>query len=504
MVDSGRAWPTDGAGRPLCQSAGLALRKSGQGLGPGARAAHSGRQCARQLQRLRPQSRRLLDQLVETDRLRHQSLAGRVIVDTPVRGVHYPKLTKLIFCFFQTRSGRPSTMMNRRQFLCTSAATAAMFARVPNAFAATYDLLIRGGRVIDPSVGLDATRDVAIAGGKIAAVEANITGDAAETIDARGKIVAPGLIDIHTHTGRGKEGPPLALRDGITGWVDAGSGGADNIDQIAAVARGAPQIGRALVNIARTGVAAGGELHDINAANVALAQGAIVRNRDVVVGVKARLSANVAGAGDLEALRRAQEAAAPFNLPVMIHIGQTFSPMRAILPLLKRGDIVTHMYAPAPNGILDDQGRVLPDVLAARRRGIWFDFGNGRVGHVTWDVAERAMQQGFAPDTISTDWTPQGRAEGVIDLPNVMSKFLLLGMPLERVIACATVHAARVFEAFTDRGTLNVGAPADVAVLELRDGTFEFVDNYGGKRTGRQRLFPSATVLGGKRVPPPA
>jgi predicted amidohydrolase len=108
-------------------------------------------------------------------------------------------------------------------------------------------------------------------------------------------------------------------------------------------------------------------------------------------------------------------------------------------------------------GILDDQGRLLPDVLAARRRGIWFDFGNGRVGHVTWDVAERAMQQGFAPDTISTDWTPQGRAEGVIDLPNGKSKFLLLGMPLERVIACATVNAARVFEAFNDRGTLNVG-----------------------------------------------
>src|SRR5437870_2684096 len=394
-------------------------------------------------------------------------------------------------------------MMNRRQFVYMGGA--ALFAHVPKARAATYDLLIEGGRVIDHSVGLDAVRDIAIAGGKIVAVEANITADATQTIDARGKIVAPGLIDIHTHAGRSKEGPLLLLQDGVTGWVDAGSGGVDHIDQIATVARTGPQVGRALVNIARTGVISpSGELHDMNVANVALAQGAIARHRDVVVGVKARLSENVADANDLEALRRAQEAAAPFNLPVMIHIGQSVSPLRAILPLLKRGDIVTHMYAPAPNGILDDQGRVLPDVLAARRRGIWFDFGNGRVGHVTWDVAERAMQQGFAPDTLSTDWTPQGRAGGVIDLPNVMSKFLLLGMPLERVIACATVHAARVFEAFNDRGTLNVGAPADVAVLELREGTFEFVDNYDGKRTGRQRLFPSATVLGGKRVPPPA
>src|SRR5882757_10912154 len=190
-------------------------------------------------------------------------------------------------------------MITRRQF-CATAASAAILARAPSAFAATYDIVIKGGRVIDPSVGIDAIRDVAVAGGRIAAVAANITGDAADTIDARGKIVAPGLIDIHTHAGRSKEGPPMCLQDGVTCWVDAGSGGADNIDQVAAVARGAPQIGRALVNIARTGVAPGGELHDINAANVALAQGAIARNRDVVIGVKARLSENVAGANDLE------------------------------------------------------------------------------------------------------------------------------------------------------------------------------------------------------------
>ena len=393
-------------------------------------------------------------------------------------------------------------MMNRGQFC--SAAGAALFARVPQVFAAPYDMLIKGGRVIDPSLGLDATRDVAIANGRIVAVEPTIAAEAAETLDARGKLVVPGLIDIHTHAARAKEEPPLCLADGVTGFVDAGSAGADRIEDVVAIAQAAPNLGRVLINIARTGVIAGGELMDLSRADVALARGAIARHRDVIVGIKARLSANVAGTDDLEALRRAQEAAAPFQLPVMIHIGQSVSPLRAILSLLKRGDIVTHMYAPAPNGILDDNGRVLPDVLAARRRGVWFDFGNGRVGHVTWDVAERAMQQGFAPDTISTDWTPQGRAGGVVDFPNVMSKFLLLGMPLERVIACATVNAARVFEAFNDRGTLNVGAPADVAVLELRDGTFEFVDNYDGKRTGRQRLFPSATVLGGKRVPPPA
>ena len=392
-------------------------------------------------------------------------------------------------------------MMNRRQILCAAVAGGAIAARVSNVRAATYDLLIKGGRVIDPSVGLDGVRDVAIAGGRIVAIEANITGDATDTIDARGKVVAPGLIDIHTHAGRGKDTPALALQDGVTGYVDAGSGGPDNIDEIAAVVRGGPQIGRALVNVATRLGFTGGELMDINRANVSLVRGAITRNRDVVVGVKARLSHDVAGANDLEALRRAQEAAAPFNLPVMIHIGQSVSPMRAILPLLKRGDIVTHMYAPPPSSILDDQGRLFPDVAAARRRGVIFDFGNGVSGHFNWDMVEKATKQGFWPDTLSTDWNAMSRTTGVVDFPNVMSKLLMFGMPLAQVVACATTNAAKVFDAFSDRGTLNIGAPADVAIMELREGNFEYVDNYQGKRTGRQRLFPIATVLNGKRTP---
>src|SRR6516165_3310971 len=269
------------------------------------------------------------------------------------------------------RKGR--TMMNRRQFLCASAAS---FACIGHVCAATYDLVIKGGRVIDPSVGLDAVRDVAIVAGKIAAVEADIKGDAADTIDARGKIVAPGLIDIHTHAARVVEGAGICLQDGVTGWVDCGSAGADNIDQIAAAARAAPQIGCVLVNISRSGNTSG-ELMDINRADVALARGAIARHRDVVIGLKARLTRDIAGSNDLEGLRRAQEAAAPFGLPVMIHMGQSVSPMRAILPLL--------------------------------RRGVIFDLGNGGNGHLRWDVVEGATKQGFWPDTLSTDWTANSR-----------------------------------------------------------------------------------------------
>ena len=392
--------------------------------------------------------------------------------------------------------------MNRRQFVAAAAAGAAMLSRIPHAFAQTYDLIIKGGRVIDPSVNLDAIRDIAIGGGRILAVEPSISDTAPNVIDARGKIVAPGLIDIHSHAGRTKEGPPLCLQDGVTGWVDAGSAGADNIDQVAAVARGSPQIGRLLVNISRTGIdSPAGELNDLRRANVDLARGAIARHRDVVVGVKARLSDSVAGANDLEALRRAQEAAAPFNLPVMIHVGQNHSPMRAILPLLKRGDVVTHLYAPPPNSILDEQGRLYPDVSAARRRGVIFDFGNGVNGHFTWDMVEKTMKQGFWPDTFSTDWNVKSRGTSVVDFPNVMSRFLMFGMSVSQIIACSTVNAARVFSAFDDRGTLNVGAPADVAIMELKDGAFEFEDNYKGKKTGKQCLFPVATVLDGKRVP---
>ena len=361
-------------------------------------------------------------------------------------------------------------------------------------------MIVKGGRVLDPARNLDAIRDVAIADGRIVAVKANILAGAMDTIDARGKLVVPGLIDIHTHAARVKDGPTLCLADGVTGWIDAGSQGADRIGETIAVARSSPQPCRVLVNVGRAGVLPEGDTMDLNRADVDAAREAIGRNRELIAGVKARLSRDVAGANDFEVLRRAQEVASSFHLPVMIHMGQTVSPLPRLLALLKPGDIVTHMFAPPPNSIIDDAGRILPEVMAARRRGIGFDLGNGRTGHLRWDIAERALKAGFPPDTLSTDWTPEGRTAQVIDFPNVMSKFLMLGMPLHQVVACATLNASRAFPVFRGRGTLKVGAAADVAVLELREGAFQFVDNFGNQRMGRQRLFPFATVLAGKRV----
>ena len=393
-------------------------------------------------------------------------------------------------------------MLSRREFLSVAAAaTLASPAAVRlRAQQTRYDLVIRGGRVIDPASRLDAVRDVAIAGGRIAAVSANLTKDGVETIDARGKLVVPGLLDIHTHVARTADGPPLVLRDGVTGWIDAGSQGADHIADTIAVARSSPQQGRVLINIGRAGILPEGDTMDLAHADVAAARDATAKHRDFVVGVKARLSRDVAGRNDYEVLRRAQEVASSFGLPVMIHMGQTITPLERLLPLLKRGDIVTHMFAPPPNSIVDEHGAILPVVLDARRRGVWFDVGNGQTGHLRWDTVAAIMKARFWPDTFSTDWNTNSKQTGVIDLPNCMSKLLGYGMSVPDAVARVTSNAARIFPVFRDRGTLKAGAPADVAILELREGNFEFLDNFTGKITGRQRFFPTDTVLAGRRI----
>ncbi len=392
-------------------------------------------------------------------------------------------------------------MLTRRGFLHrTGAAGIAALTGVRGLSAAKYDLVIKGGRVLDPANRQVGVRDVGIAGGRITAVEANLAAaDAASMIDATGKLVVPGLIDIHTHV-RSKAMPSICLSNGVTSLLDAGSQGVDRIDDVIDAAKGAPNRVRILLNVARTGILPDGELMDISRVDVAAAQKVIAAHRDLIVGVKARLSRTVAGKNDMEALRRAQAITAPLKLPVMIHMGDTVSPLPDLLALLKPGDIVTHLYAPPPHGIFDEAGRILPEVIAARKRGIWFDVGNGRIAHITWALAESGLKQKFLPDTISTDWTDAGRTDQVFDFPNVLSKFLLLGLPVGNVIAMGTANAARAVAPFKDLGTLRAGAIADVAVLELRDGEFEFVDNDNTKRMGKQKLFTTATIFGGKKT----
>jgi dihydroorotase len=390
-------------------------------------------------------------------------------------------------------------VLTRRAFLAAAGVMA--LPRERRARAVRYDLVVKGGRVIDPSRRLDRIADVAIDGGRIRAIEADIpAADAGDLLDARGRIVTAGLIDLHVHIGRVGEGltPATLLGDGVTSMVDGGSAGADDIDALVDVARAAPNRVRIFLNVARTGVTTPGELLDIAAADVDAGRRAIERHRAWIVGVKARLSKNVAGDHDLEAVRRARRVAGP--LPVMLHVGQTVSPLPAILELLAPGDIVTHVYAPPPHSLLDERGRVLPEVRAARARGIRFDVGNGRGGHITWPIVDAATRDGFWPDTISSDITAPGRTFRVFDLPTVVSKFLMLGMPLDQAIACVTSHAAASVSAFKRLGTLRPGRPADIAVFELQEGDFEFVDNVDAVRTGHRKLVAAAVVMNGKRV----
>jgi len=388
-------------------------------------------------------------------------------------------------------------MLTRRAFL---AATGVMTLASRRGFAAPrYDLVVKGGRVLDPSRRIDRVADVGISSGRIRTIETTIAAtDAADVLDARGKIVTPGLIDIHVHVNAPELTPATLLGDGVTSMVDGGSAGADNIDALVRIAQAAPNRVRIFLNIARTGVTAEGELKNIEAADVEAAKRAMGQHRDWIVGVKVRLSQNVVGERDLEALRRARQAAG--TLPVMLHVGQTFSPLPKILELLNPGDIVTHIYSPPPHTLLDESGKVLPEVRAARARGVRFDVGNGRTAHITWPIVDAATRDGFWPDTISSDITAPGRTFRVFDLATVVSKFVMLGMPLDQAIGCVTNQAARNIAAYKDLGTLAVGAPADIAMFELREGDFEFVDNVDAKRVGHRKLVPAAVIMNGRRV----
>lgn len=392
-------------------------------------------------------------------------------------------------------------LLNRRQLLRASIAAPTLLAAPFDLLAAKYDVVIRGGRVIDPAQHLDLRLDIAIRDGKIAALKPKLDASAGkEAFDATGKLVMPGLIDIHTHLADKAMPPATCLQDGVTTLVDAGSTGYENVDDLVKIVQNTPIRARILINIARRGVDPKGELMDLKNVNVAATQSAIERNRQWVIGIKARLSRNVAGENDMAALRLAREVADAAKVPIMIHVGDTFTPLTEIVGVLRPGDIVTHMYAPAPHGILGENGKIYPEILNARKRGVIFDFGNGRNMHFDWSTARYAIDEDFLPDTISTDMTLAARTNQVFNLPTVMSKLLSLGMRLDQVIACVTENAAHVFPEFNANGTLKHGAVADVTVLDLKDGDFEFVDNYGGKRNGRQKLLPDTVFVAGKRV----
>ncbi len=378
-----------------------------------------------------------------------------------------------------------------------------------------FDLVIKNGDVIDPSQSLRGKRDIGIRWGIIEAIEDEIpAARAGKTIDASGKLVMPGLVDLHCHvypygSAIGIPADELVQFQGTTTVVSAGDAGVNNLAALRRfiVAQSRARI-YAFVHIANNGLSAFpvAELYNIDNAQVEACAMALAENPDFLIGVKVRMSENVIFKHGLEPLKRGIQACEMCGWParMMVHIGgvETRELMADILNLLRPGDILTHAYSGAPNmsGAFTNivqEGKLLPAALAAKQRGVLFDVGHGG-GSFDFTVAEIAIPAGCTPDTISSDiHVFSGNSPGIPFLPNVMSKFLAMGSSLDQVVAMATSVPARIINRTPKIGTLQRGAPGDVAIMDLVEGPVSFVDTRNNKRDGNLLLKPVQTVVNG-------
>jgi len=367
-----------------------------------------------------------------------------------------------------------------------------------------FDLLIEGGTVVDPSQNLNGPFDVAIKSGKILEVSKNIAKDRAlKTVSAKDRIVTPGFIDMHVHcydaVGIGVNADRACLGRGVTTVLDAGSAGTATFPNFRKyVINNSTTRIVALVHISPIGtIINDGGLANLSWLNPELTAKMAMDNKPAAVGIKVQLSKVITGANDMEGLKRALQAAEIARLPLMVHIDDPFSPLPDILKLLRKGDVFTHVYNNHTHGVLDANGKIIPEVREARERGVIFDPAQGQ-SHFSFDVAEKCMQQGFLCDTISTDLTLISVERRVFDLPTMVSKFMAIGVPLDKAVAMVTANPARVFDYGAQIGTLRPGSEADVSIFELRDGKFDFEDSDGMKRTGQKTLVNKAVVRRGQ------
>ena len=371
-----------------------------------------------------------------------------------------------------------------------------------------YDLLLRGGHVIDPKSGLSAVRDVAIAGGKIAAVEGSIDPALAfKMVDVSGLYVTPGLVDIHVHVfaGTGEKDSyagdnslypdGFTLRAGVTTIADAGCAGWRNFEDFRqkVIERSRTRV-LAFLNIVGNGMR--GPAFEQNLADMEAAPTAemALKHPGLVVGIK---TAHYEGP-EWAPVERAVEAGTRANIPVMVDFGAG-RPERPLAELLTRklrpGDIYTHVYS-GLRGEQDPSGHVNAGLLEGRKRGVFFDVGHGG-GSFAWRIAVPAIKEGFLPDSLSSDLHIGSMNSGMKDVPNMMSKFLAMGLSLEDVVRRSTWNPAREIK-HEELGHLSVGAPADVAVLRLESGAFGFVDSFGARLKGGQKLLCEMTLRDGK------
>ena len=379
----------------------------------------------------------------------------------------------------------------------------------PDAAPTSFDLLIRGGTVIDPEAGPPYKADVGVKDGRIAAVGSDLRGDVDEIVDAHSAYVVPGLVDFHVHvywgaTIWGLEADKIGAAGGTTSFLDTGSAGAITLAGLRryVIEPSRTRI-RALVNICTAGlITTLGELRDPRYLDIDGTVRAIDQNRDIAPGVKIRYSENIVGEGAQAraALDAAVEAAEQAGVWLMVHIGYTPEPIPDILARLRPGDVITHSYTPLAGGLIDMNARqMLPAVVAARDAGIEFDIGHGK-SSFGWHTARAALDSGFLPDYISSD-LHRGCVHGpAFSLPNVMTKFWLLGMPLEEIVARCTLAPAKKLR--LEAGTLRVGAEADIAVLAVDEGPVTLVDCTGEERTWDRELRAAHTFRAGVRLDP--
>jgi dihydroorotase len=370
-----------------------------------------------------------------------------------------------------------------------------------------YDLIITGGRVIDPSQRFDQIADIGIRNQKIVEIKPQLTKKSAQMINASGKIITPGLIDLHAHcypqaSAIGLPADELVYLTGTTTFVDAGDAGANNFSAfkhyIAAQARSRMY---AFLHISSIGLAGFpvGEMKNMEYANIDLAARTLNENSDILLGIKVRESLDVVGENGIEPLRRAVLAAERSGVKgarVMCHIGNAPGDLSVLLDTLRPGDILTHAYSGAGNNTVQN-GKLIAAALEAKKRGVIIDVGHGG-GSFDFTIAEPAIQQGLIPNTISSDLHAySGNSPSIPYLPNVMSKFLTLGFTVNEVIAMTTSHPGKIINRDPLLGTLKNGASADITIFDLVEKPTDWLDTKGNKRLGQMAFVPFQTIRGG-------
>lgn len=372
------------------------------------------------------------------------------------------------------------------------------------------DFVLRGGRLIDPAAGKDGVFDIRVRNGKIDAIGANLANDGATVIDVKDHIVTPGLIDVHLHLMKGLgafgvDPDIFGVGSGVTTVVDAGSAGHTLLNVFRNyVTENAKTRVLNYINLSTLGGVSGpgySILADPRLIDETRIEQAVEANRDIIVGIKIMATGGALGSQGLKPLERARKLGDALKLPLLVHIGESWTNHSApvhvgdVLRYLRAGDIVTHMFTVHPGGLLDDNGRLWPQVRDAKESGVLMDVGHG-LHNLNFDVARRVLDQGLHPDGVSTDGHRGNRDGPVYDLPTTMAKLMALGFSLNQVIEMATTNAAKLLGRTNEMGTLRMGEPADISVLRMEDREWKAVDSQKGMIPAHQAITPVYAIRG--------